>query len=230
MVELTWQDAVAVVTMADGENRFDGDVVVRWHEIIDEVEAHEGPLALVTTGTDRFYSNGLDLEWLGSHPDTAGPMIASLHRLWGRVLAFPGITVAAVNGHAFGAGALLSSAHDRIVMREDRGYWCMPEVDLGMAVGPGMADLLSATLPAAAVHRALVTGHRFTGPEALAAGIAAEVAPQDEVLDRAVRFAAPLAGKARDVIAAHKRILHGATIDALLTMGEPIVVDVPGPR
>ena len=216
MVELTWQDDVAVVTMADGENRFDGEAVVRWHEIIDEVEAHEGALALVTTGTDRFYSNGLDLEWLGSNPDTAGPMIASLHRLWGRVLAFPGITVAAVNGHAFGAGALLSSAHDRIVMRVDRGYWCMPEVDLALPVGNGMAALLSATLPAQAVHRALVTGHRFTGPEALAAGIVAATAPENEVLERAVAWAEPLASKSREVIAVHKRILHGATIDLLL--------------
>ncbi len=64
-----------------------------------------------------------------------------------------------------------------------------------------------------------MTGHRFTGPEALAAGIVAELAPEGEVLDRAVACAAPLAGKARPVIAAHKRILHGPTIDMLLAGG-----------
>jgi enoyl-CoA hydratase/carnithine racemase len=79
-----------------------------------------------------------------------------------------------------------------------------------------MATLLREMLPAAAVHRALVTGHRFTGPEALAAGIVAETASDAEVLDRALAFAAPLAGKDRSVIATHKRILHGATIDRLL--------------
>jgi enoyl-CoA hydratase/carnithine racemase len=219
MVELSWQGDVAVVTMADGENRFDDAEVARWHEVLDELEAREGALALVTTGVDRFYSNGLDLAWMGEHRTEAGPMIADLHRLWGRVLGFPGITVAAVNGHAFGAGALLSSAHDRIVMREDRGYWCMPEVDLSLPVGEGMTALLSATLPAAAVHRALVTGHRFTGADALAAGIAAELAPLDEVVERAVAWAAPLAGKDREVIAVHKRILHGSTIDRLLAGG-----------
>jgi enoyl-CoA hydratase/carnithine racemase len=135
------------------------------------------------------------------------------------VLGLDCVTVAAVNGHAFGAGALLSSAHDRIVMREDRGYWCMPEVDLGLPVGPSMATLLLERLPAPAVHRSLVTGHRFTGPEALAAGIVAELAPEGEVLDRAVAHAAPLAGKARPVVAAHKRTLHGPTIDMLLAGG-----------
>jgi enoyl-CoA hydratase/carnithine racemase len=216
MVELSWQGDVAVITMTDGENRFDGHAVDRWHEVIDELDAHVGPLAVVTTGTDRFYSNGLDLAWMGTNQAEAGPMIRELHRMWGRFLGLGAVTVAAVNGHAFGAGALLSSAHDRIVMREDRGYWCMPEVDLALPVGESMAALLSATLPAPAVHRALVTGHRFTGPEALAAGIVAELAPEGEVLDRAVAWAAPLAGKSREVIAVHKRILHGPTIDLLL--------------
>ncbi len=219
MVELSWHGEVAVVTMADGENRFDGATVARWHEVLDEVEGREGPLALVTTGTGRFYSNGLDLEWMGANQADAGPMIRELHRLWGRILGFAGVTVAAVNGHAFGAGALLSSAHDRITMREDRGYWCMPEVDLGLPVGEGMAALLSATLPAPAVHRMLVTGHRFTAPEALAAGIVAEVAPEAELLDRAVAWAAALAGKDRGVMATHKRILHGPTIERLRAGG-----------
>jgi enoyl-CoA hydratase/carnithine racemase len=216
MVELSWHGDVAVVTMDDGENRFDDAYVVRWHQVLDEVEARSGPLALVTTGTDRFYSNGLDLEWLGTHHDEARGMLDGLHRLWGRVLGLDCVTVAAVNGHAFGAGALLSSAHDSIVMREDRGYWCMPEVDLGLAVSEGMAVLLSANLPAQAVHRAIVTGHRFTGPEAVAAGIAAEVAPLDRVVELAVAHAEPLTTKSREVIGVHKRILHGAAIDRLL--------------
>jgi enoyl-CoA hydratase/carnithine racemase len=217
MVELTWQGDVAVVTMVDGENRFDGAAVARWHEVVDELEARDGPLAVVTTGTERFYSNGLDLAWMGANQAEAGPMIHDIHRLWGRFLGLGAVTVAAVNGHAFGAGALLSAAHDRIVMRDDRGYWCMPEVDLALPVSASMAALLSATLPAQAVHRALVTGHRFTGPEALAAGIAAETAPESEVLDRAVAWAEPLASKSREVIAIHKRMLHGATIDLLLS-------------
>jgi len=219
VVELSWHGDVAVVSMGDDENRFDDDAVARWHGLLDEVEAREGPVALVTTASGRFYSNGLDLDWMAASPDRSGPMIRDLHRLWGRVLGFGGVTVAAVNGHAFGAGALLSAAHDRIVMREDRGWWCMPEVDLGLPVGPDMAMLLSERLPAAAVHQALVTGHRFTGPEAVAAGIAAETAPEADVLPRALEWAAGLLGKDGTIIAAHKRTLHGPAIDRLLDIG-----------
>jgi enoyl-CoA hydratase/carnithine racemase len=218
MLELTWtgpDDAVAVITMDAGENRFDLDVVQRWHGLLDEVAATEGPLALVTTGTGKFYSNGLDLDWLGSHPDQSREFLRSLHRLWGRVLGMDCLTVAAVNGHAFGAGALLTAAHDRIVMRADRGYWCMPELDLGLPVGEAMLHLLLARLPRTAIARAVNTGHRFTGPDALAAGIADSIHPADEVVAAAVDWVGPLASKSREVLRIHKQLLHAATIERL---------------
>lgn len=215
MTDLTWQGDVAIITMAQGENRFDLEQTMRWHALLDEVEAHQGPLALVTTGTDKFYSNGLDLDWLMANQPEAGGMLRELHRVWGRILGLDCITVAAVNGHCFGAGALLSSAHDRIVMRSDRGYWCMPELDLGLPVSEKMAALLQARLPRTAIHRALMTGHRFTGAEALAVGIADEIAEAAAVLPAAVEWAAAIAPKSREVIAEHKRLLYAQVIDSL---------------
>ena len=218
MVELTWQgpdSSVAVLTMDAGENRFDLDVVRHWHALLDEIEAKEGPLALVTTGTDKFYSNGLNLDWLMANPDSSREFLKGLFRVWGRILGLDCITVAAVNGHAFGAGALLTSAHDRIVMRVDRGYWCMPEIDLGLPVSEVMIDLLTARLPRTTMIRAINTGHRFTGPEAVAAGIADEAVALDEVLPRALEFASSYAGKSREVLGTHKRMLHAAAIDRL---------------
>jgi enoyl-CoA hydratase/carnithine racemase len=215
MTELSWQGDVAVIRMDDGENRFDLDVVTQWHLLVDEVLEHEGPLALVTTGTDRFYSNGLDLDWLLANPESAREFLHELNRLWGRILGLECITVAAVNGHCFGAGALLSSAHDRIVMRADRGYWCMPEVDLALPVSEKMAALLLARLPRSAIATALNTGHRFTGPEALAAGIADAIVPESEVLSSAVAWAATVAPKSREVIGIHKQLLYGDTIREL---------------
>lgn len=206
---------IAVITMDAGENRFDLDVVQRWHELLDEVQAKDGPLALVTTGTGKFYSNGLDLDWMGANRDRSREFLRGLFRVWARILGLDCLTVAAVNGHAFGAGALLTAAHDRIVMRDDRGYWCMPELDLGLPVAEPMLQLLLARLPRPAVIRAVNTGHRFTGTDALAAGIVDEIRPEAEVLDAAVGWAAPLASKSREVLSTHKRMLHAATIEML---------------
>lgn len=217
-IDLSWRGPdgiVAVITMDEGENRFDLEVVQHWHRLVDEVAAKEGPVALITTGTDKFYSNGLNLDWLMANPDLSRPFLHDLNRLWGRILGLDCHTTAVVNGHCFGAGALLTSAHDRITMRADRGYWCMPELDLGLPVSEKMAQLLLARLPRTAIARALDTAHRFTGPDALTAGIADEILPADELLDAAIEHSAMLATKSREVIGIHKQMLFGETIRAL---------------
>lgn len=217
-IELSWQGpdgTVAVITMDAGENRFDLDVVRHWHGLIDQVISKEGPLALVTTGTGKFYSNGLNLDWLMANPDHAREFLHELNRLWGRILGLDCHTTAVVNGHCFGAGALLTSAHDRITMRSDRGYWCMPELDLGLPVSEKMAQLLLTRLPRTAIARALNTAHRFTGPEALDAGIADEVLSEDELLAASIAHSGVLASKSREVIGIHKQMLYGDTIRSL---------------
>ena len=105
-----------------------------------------GPRALVTAATGKFFSNGLDLEWLGAHGDQNEDYIARVHALFARVLALPVVTVAALQGHTFAAGAMLALAHDLRVMRADRGFWCLPEADIGIPFATGMSALIQARL------------------------------------------------------------------------------------
>jgi Delta3-Delta2-enoyl-CoA isomerase len=216
VIGVEWRDRVAVLRMDAGENRFNRESVDALHAALDEVEATEGPVALVTTGSGKFYSNGLDLDWLGEAGEAGAGFIDDVHRLLGRVLGFPAITVAAVNGHAFAGGAMLATAHDHLIMREDRGYWCLPEVDLGLPLTPAMFAVVAAHLPPTTLRESALTGRRYGGPDAVAAGIADAVAPEPDVVDHAVALATGLADKNRKVIAAHKRLLFG---DALTTCG-----------
>jgi Delta3-Delta2-enoyl-CoA isomerase len=216
VIELDQDGSVFVLRMRSGENRFNLEWLAGVNDALDRVEATDGACALVTTGEGKFYSNGMDLDWLATVPDQAGDYLHAIYRLLGRVLSFPAITVAAVNGHAFGAGGLLTVAHDVAVMRADRGYWCMPEADLGLPVTAEFASLLKAKLPRLTAHEALVTGRRYGGSEAVAAGIVRQVASEDEVLAEAVKIAAGLAGKDRRTLAEHKRLLYGDAI-AILT-------------
>ncbi|MGZ4706269.1 MAG: enoyl-CoA hydratase/isomerase family protein, partial [Acidimicrobiales bacterium] len=89
-------------------------------------------------------------------------------------------------------------------------------VDLGLPLTPAMYAVVAAHLPRPAVREAALTGKRYDGPSALAAGIVDEVAAEADVLDRAVAMAAELAGKNRDVIREHKRLMYG---DALASCG-----------
>ncbi len=157
MPSLDRQDNVFVLDLGDGENRFHPDWITAVGAALDEVEKAEGPRALVTAATGKFYSNGLDLDWLFAHADQHLDYVVSVHELFARMLSLPVITVAALQGHTFAAGAMLSLAHDFRVMRADRGFWCLPEADINIPFTPGMAALIQSRLAPQSAHESMVT-------------------------------------------------------------------------
>ena len=222
MIDLQREGEVFVLRVDDGENRFRDDSIAAWNAALDEVEKAEGAKALVTTGTGKFYSNGLDLDWmLGTEGVDSGAYIRAVLAVMGRVLTFPAYTVAALNGHAFGAGAQLSLAHDQRVMREDRGYWCMPEIDMQSPLHPGMTAIIQARVPRQIAHELIVTGTRYPAPLAREKRIVDAVAPEAEVVARAVALAAPWASKAHPAMRALKQGMYGPVLEAL-------TADLPG--
>ncbi len=193
-VTLTYRDAVAVLEIGDDENRFSLTWLDEMETALDRVVAGE-PTALVTVGTGKFFSNGLDLEWLTANPDQWLPYAGRVQRLLARLLTLPVPTIAAVNGHAFGAGAMLAIAHDFRVMRVDRGFLCLPEVDIRIPFTPGMSALILAkTTPQTAVA-AMTTGRRYGGPDALAAGLVDMTAAEHDLIEVAFAAVLPLVGK-----------------------------------
>jgi len=208
-------DDVFVLDLGETENRFHPDWLASVEDHLSAVEQAEGPRALVTTATGKFFSNGLDLDWLGGHGDQMAAYIARVQQLFARVLALPVVTVAALQGHTFAAGAMLALAHDHRVMRADRGFWCLPEVDLGMPFAAGMAALIRARLTPQAAHEAMVTGRRYGGGDALAAGIVDRVADEDRVRETALELAQPHVAKAGPNLAAIKTGMYGPVLDAL---------------
>jgi enoyl-CoA hydratase/carnithine racemase len=214
MLDITDVGGVRVLRMDDGENRFNGPFLRALADALTTAADPGGPLVL--TGTGKFFCNGLDLGWLGSaSPDDAATAFRDLHRVLASLLRFPGATVAAVNGHAFGAGAILAAATDFRVQRVDRGYWCLPEVDLGMWMSDEFDAVLRAKLPTNAVLQALVTGRRFGGPDALAAGLVDAVAEEDALLETAVAMVSGLVDKAPANITAIKAQQHKAPLAVL---------------
>lgn len=79
MPSLDRHDNVFVLDLGDGENRFHPDWLTAVGAALDEVEKAEGPRALVTAATGKFYSNGLDLDWLFAHADQHQEYVVCVH-------------------------------------------------------------------------------------------------------------------------------------------------------
>ena len=79
----------------------DPDSIASIHEALDTVEESDA-IGLVTTGTGKFFSNGLDLSYLLNlvQQDHAGfiKFMEQFGKFVGRFLTFPMPTVAAMNG------------------------------------------------------------------------------------------------------------------------------------
>ena len=215
MLTLEKQAEVLILRMDDGENRFGSDAIRSWNELLDQAEATEGPKALVTTGTGKFYSNGLDLEYMQSGEVEPAAYVETVLAIMRRVLTFPAITIAAMNGHAFGAGAQIALAHDYRIMRRDRGYFCMPEIDLGMPLHPGMTALIQARLPIQTAHEVIATGTRYSGEMALDRRIVDRVEDEANVVSSAVELAAGLASKAAPVMSRLKAEMYPQVVEAM---------------
>lgn len=216
MIKIDRHGDVFVLAMQDGENRFNPDNLYSLESALGEVEASEGPAAVVLTGDGKFFSNGLDLEWMSQAPPESIPAVAERSmQVCARLLTFPTAVIAAINGHCFAAGAMMALACDERVMRSDRGFFCLPEVDINLAFTPGMSALITAKLTAQVAHQAMLTGRRYGGEEALAAGIADATSNEVDLLAASVARAQALAGKDRATVAAIKQKIYAVPAELL---------------
>jgi Delta3-Delta2-enoyl-CoA isomerase len=215
MASLDRQGDVFVLHLGDDENRIGPKFIETVLGHLDAVANAPAPRALVTNASGKFFSFGLDVEWMRANREQVPEHLANLHELLARFVELPVPTVAAIQGHAFAGGALLALAHDHIVMRADRGYFCLPEIDIQVPFSPGLMSLITSAMPARTAREVVLTGRRYGGHEALAAGIVDEAVPEDAVFPAALSWAEATAAKEPRTFAAMKRGLYAETLAAL---------------
>lgn len=186
------ETGVLTLTLDRGECRINPTSIALLRRALDAVDEAPHPKALVVAGTGKFFCNGLDIDWMNENPEGTASMIESFCQELARLLSLGCPTVCAITGHGFGAGLFIALACDWRVMRSDKAWVNWPEVNLGMRLSKGFAELSKAKLTAAAIRTGVLTGHRFTSSAALAAGIVDAECPEAEVLPRAQQMALDL--------------------------------------
>jgi len=228
LVEFSLDETVAVVTMNGNENRLNPDFIMAYLDVLDRVENKTSVNALVVHSShEKIFSNGLDLEWLGPvfqnrEFGRISDFFYLVNRLYKRILLYPMITIAAINGHAFAAGAILTCAFDFRLMRSDRGYFCLPEIDLGMPFLPGMLALLKKALPMYLLEELQYTGKRLTAAECERQHIITKACPIDTLMDETLAFARSL-NKKRGIIREMKLRMYQDIVQVMDTEDGPFI-------
>ena len=86
-------------------------------------------------------------------------------------------TIALINGHAFAGGLMLATSHD-YRLTPPRGFLCLNELLFGAPLKPAMAALFREKMVPQTYRTLVLEAHRFTGPEAIAGGLADAEAPK----------------------------------------------------
>ncbi|KAK7488975.1 hypothetical protein BaRGS_00019779 [Batillaria attramentaria] len=211
------EQSIAVLRMQRGENRINPEFLRAYNGCLDKLESAPGCKGVVTTGEGKFFSNGIDLDWMGKeeNAEKVPTFMEDFQKLLARILIFPLPTVAAISGHCYAGGAVLALAHDLRVMNSQRGWMCLNEIHRNLRFSPFLLSLLRMKMnPGQTLNRALVLGQRFTAEEAVSAGLVDKSMPAVLVEQESRRLLLSWLGK------------DGYSRESLLNMKRDVYSDV----
>ncbi len=230
MAAIDWviDEKTAILTLNDGENRFNPGFIAGFMEVLDRIEGEtEANNLIVTSSHEKIFSNGIDLEWLVPHIQKgdfqrAKDFFYSMNGLFKRVLLYPMLTYCAISGHAFAGGAILACAFDFRFMRSDRGYFCFPEVDLGIPFLPGMIAMIQKAIPGYKFEELQYTGKRATAEECEAHHIVTKACHMDDLMRETLAFA-KAQNKRREIISEMKHRMYKQIIRVFDEVDPPVI-------
>jgi len=215
------KENVAVLTMNNRENRQNLDFANAMIKTLDEILTDREIFAVVIASSDeKNWSQGIDLQWLMERraADDLGAIRSFIYRMndvFKKLLLYPVPVIAAINGHAFGNGALLSCTCDFRFMRSDKGFFCFPEVDVSIPFLPGMIAFARKAIPEYKYQEMVYTGRRFTAPELVEHHVIRKACrDQDELMKDSMDFARTFEKK-RGIFGELKKRMYKSIIQVL---------------
>jgi len=228
LIEYELDENVAVVTMNSGENRFNLLFLDEFLSVLDTIENDTDANALVVRSAhEKIFSNGIDLDWLvpfiqKNDLDTVKKFLYTMTSLFKRLLIYPMPTIAAITGHAFAGAAILCCAFDFRFMRSDRGFFCFPEVDLGIPFLPGMIAIAKKAIPMYKLEEMKYTGKRLTAYECEEHHIVMKACHINDLMSEVLSFAKGL-NKRREVIREMKKGMYKDIVRVMDVEDPPVI-------
>jgi enoyl-CoA hydratase len=222
--EASTQDGVSVDVPSDGVlrislnrphrlNALDDIAVERIHGALDLLAAERSHRVVLLRSVGRAFCSGFDMNDYDGIPESRGGAVAlvdQMNRLADiplRLRASRAVVVAAVRGPAVGGGLALALGAD-IVLAGESAAFSLPQTRLGvLAAEMGISFLLPRIVGTNRAADLMLRGRTLDAAGALAAGLVAEVWPDESVDDAAIRAAIELCNHSADALAATKQFL-----------------------
>lgn len=158
-----------------------------WDEFAADPDLWVG---IITGAGDRAFSAGNDLKHQASGGDMSGMPASGFAGLTSRFdLDKP--VIAAVNGVAMGGGFEIALACD-IIVASEKATFALPEPRVGLAALAGGLQRLPRMIPLKQAMGMILTGRRVDAAEGIQLGFVTAVAPHDQLMDEAKRWAATI--------------------------------------
>jgi enoyl-CoA hydratase len=194
-------DGVArlVLDNPDQRNAMSDQMTESWTAAIDELAADRSVRAVVVTGAGTAFCSGGNTGWIASEPeaevDYLRTRMIGFYRAWLSIRRLEVPTIAAVNGHAIGAGLCLALACD-IRYAAAGARLGAPFVKLGMHPGMAATYLLPDVVGEAHARELLLTGRTVEAEEARQLGLVSRVFPAEAFDGEVEQVAAGIAATA----------------------------------
>lgn len=192
-IEATDQDHVALVRIDRPEKRNALDQATREAMLQAFGQAEEdGARAIVLTGTGKTFAAGADLEEMRQRSVPEQRAYLAPPRMYETIEAMGTPVIAAINGHALGAGLELALACD-VRLAATTAKLGSPEVRLGIIPGGGGTQRLTRLVGRGQAMRLILTGDAIEAAEALEVGLVEQVTEPDELETQAIELAGRMA-------------------------------------
>ncbi|MEW6187755.1 MAG: enoyl-CoA hydratase-related protein [Thermodesulfobacteriota bacterium] len=218
LVETKNRICVLTLNQPDKLNAMNDIMAEAFIEAIGRVKNDPEPKVLILTGADRAFSAGGNLDRMranvGSNPAKRKKESFAFYNSFLRIMDLEIPTIAAINGHAIGAGACVSLACDmRIAAENSRIGFTFAKI--GLHPGMGAEYFLSRMIGRARTFELLMTGDIITAEEALRIGLVNHLAPPDKLMEKALELAGKIAAMPVLPIRMLKESIDAATRNTL---------------
>lgn len=180
-VHTTVDNGVLRVTI-DRPSRMNAVTTESLDALADSFDKHAGDAEVrvaILTGAGRAFCTGADLGGLDTSEPPSSATIDAANRTAAAIREFPGPVIGAVNGPAAGVGVSLALACDLTIATES-SYFLLAFTKVGLMPDGGATALVSASIGRARALKMALLAERLPAREALAAGLIADVYPDDE--------------------------------------------------